>query len=222
MTEGMDKEKMIIVLGTAHRKREPGKCSPDGSIREYAYSREMVTEIAVKLQSYGYKTVIDMKDDDLPKNMQTPNSRLERSRELGLRVNFVNELCRQNGRRNVLYVSFHIDAAGADGGWHGARGWSVRVSNNASKESKFLAECLFEAAKENGIKTRQPAPSQKYWHQNLYVLNNTQCPAVLTENLFQDNQLDVKLLLSDEGRHKLARLHIEGILRYISKLDTVS
>ena len=50
---------------------------------------------------------------------------------------------------------------------------------------------------------------------HLYVLKNTKCPAVLTENMFQDNKDDVVFLLSDEGFHELVRLHVEGIVNYI-------
>ena len=147
--------------------------------------------------------------------MQTPNTRLERQRELALRVNFVNEVCRQEGSQNVIYVSIHVNAAGSDGQWHKARGWSVFVSDKASVRSKVLASCLFDAAEDQGLKTRRPMPIQKFWEQSLYVLNHTLCPAVLTENLFQDNTDDVDYLLSDEGRKAIERLHVEGIIKYI-------
>ena len=123
-----------------------------------------------------------------------------------------------NGSKNVVYISIHIDAMGADGKWHDANGWSVRVSPNASNNSKILANCLYDAAKSYGLKMRQPTPAQKYWPQSLYVLNSTNCPAVLTENLFQDNRKDVDFLLSEEGKHTIARLHVEGIIKYIEKI----
>lgn len=211
----MNKSTAVIVLGTAHRMREPGKCSPDRRIKECVYSREVCKEVASKLRSYGYKVEIDYEPLDLPKNMQSLNNQQERNRELGLRVNFVNELCRQNGAKNVLYVSIHLNAAGSDDKWHDAQGWQVCVSTNASANSKLLANCLFDKAKKNGLKMRQPSPFQSYWPQSLYVLNNTNCPAVLTENLFQDNRKDVDYLLSETGRHTIARLHVEGIISYI-------
>lgn len=214
----MKKETSVIVLGTAHRLREPGKGSPDGRLKECVYSREIVSEVAAKLKSYGYRVVIDFEDLDLPKNMQTPNQKLERSRELGMRVNIVNELCRQRGAKNVLYVSVHCNAAGSDGKWHDAKGWQVNVSDKASNSSKTLANCLFDAASSHGLKMRKPTATQKYWPQSLYVLNYTQCPAVLTENLFQDNKDDVDYLLSDLGRHQIARLHVEGIIKYMEKM----
>ena len=214
----MNKEDVIVALGTAHRKREAGKNSPDGRLREYAYSREIISEVKVKLESMGYKVLVDMEDEDLPKSMQSVSAKQERQNELAMRVNFVNEVCRQNKGRQVLYVSIHVNASGSDGQWHQANGWSVFVSNKASERSKRLANSLFDAAQSHELKMRQPTAQQKYWEQSLYVLNNTICPAVLTENLFQDNIDDVGFLLSDEGRHVIERLHVEGIIRYIESL----
>ena len=211
----MDKQSAIIILGTAHRMREPGKESPDKRLKECVYSREICKEVAAKLRSYGCKVDIDYEPLDLPKTMQSPVVRQERNNELSMRVNYVNEICRQKGAKNVLYVSIHVNAIGTDGEWHDAKGWQVCVSDKASDSSRKLADCLFDAAKQNGLKMRQPTATQKYWPQSLFVLNNTKCPAVLTENLFQDNRADVDYLLSDAGRHVIARLHVEGILRYI-------
>ena len=211
----------IVILGTAHRLREPGKMSPDGKLREALWSREIVNELAVKLKEYHITTFIDYADLDLPKTMQTPSARLERQRELALRVNEVNSLCEKYGKKNCLYVSIHINAAGSDGKWHDANGWQVCVSKEASHFSKILAEKLFDKAVEHVDRTRQPLPTKKYWEQSLYVLNRTHCPAVLTENLFMDNKNDAEWLLSDEGKHEIERLHLEGILEYIKKLTTM-
>lgn len=215
----MKKNEVVIAIGTPHRLREPGKQSPDGSLRECVYGREIASEVAAKLQAMGYKCVIDYMPLDLPKQMQSPMADQERQRELAMRVNFVNELCRQNGKQNVIYVCIHVDASPpVDNKWHLANGWSVRVGTKASAKSKLLADCLFDAAEAHGLKMRRPSKDQKYWPQALYVLNRTDCPAVLTENLFQNNQEDVDFLLSDEGRHAIERLHVEGIIKYIESL----
>lgn len=215
----MKKNEVVIAIGTPHRLREPGKQSPDGSLRECVYGREIASEVAAKLQAMGYKCVIDYIPLDLPRQMQSPMADQERQRELAMRVNFVNELCRQNGKQNVIYVSIHVDASPpVDNKWHQANGWSVRVGTKASAKSKLLANCLYDAAEAHGLKMRRPSKDQKYWPQALYVLNRTDCPAVLTENLFQNNREDVDFLLSDEGRHIIERLHVEGIIKYIESL----
>ena len=210
----------VVILGTAHRLREPGKCSPDGRFKECVYSRDVVTEIQAKLEDYGVRTYIDMTNFDLPRTMQTPSVKLERQRELGLRVNEANSICDRYGKENCCYVSIHVNALGNDGKWHDSNGWQVCVSPQSSKDSKVLADFLFDAADDYGLKMRKPLPTQKYWEQSLYVLNRTHCPAVLTENLFQDNEKDVDFLLSDLGRHTIERLHVEGILQYLNYLNT--
>ena len=218
LLQAMSNKSILIVIGTAHRKRVLGKHSPDNRLFEYAYSREVCKRVCKELQSHGYKAVIDYEQDDLPKEMQTSSNVLENSRELGMRVNIVNEYCRQNGNSNVLYVSIHVNASDSDNNWHSPNGWQVCVSNKASDKSKLLADCIYNSAKTKGLVMRHPTVSQKYWVQSLKVLNETKCPAVLTENLFQDNKKDVDFLLSDKGKDTIVKLHVEGIINYIERV----
>ena len=197
---------ITIILGTAHQKSIQGKCSPDGKFREYKYSREVCKAVYDILQSMGYRTIIDIEDDDLG---------LSQSRELSLRCNIVNELVKQY--KNCIYVSIHVNAAAADGKWHNATGWEVYTSKGKT-ESDELATCLYNAAKYNAQDKKMrtdysDGDPDKEAH--LYVLKHTKCPAVLTENFFQDNQKDVDYLTSDEGFQAIVRLHVEGILNYI-------
>ena len=55
---------------------------------------------------------------------------------------------------------------------------------------------------------------EHYWQANFYVIKNTRCPAVLTENLFQDNHEDVEFLMSAEGKAKIVELHLKCIKAY--------
>ena len=135
----MDKQKVLIVLGTAHRMREPGKQSPDGRLKECVFSREVCSEVAAILRGYGYKVEIDYEPLDLPKAMQSSITKQERQNELSMRVNIVNELCRQHGKDNVVYVSIHVDAAGADGKWHTGTGWEASAGVRARDSHGFLA-----------------------------------------------------------------------------------
>jgi N-acetylmuramoyl-L-alanine amidase len=61
-------------------------------------------------------------------------------------------------------------------------------------------------------------PAEKYWVQSLAMTRDTNCPAVLTENLFQDNEQDVEYLLSDEGKAAITQLHVDSIIEYINSL----
>ena len=43
------------------------------------------------------------------------------------------------------------------------------------------------------------------------ILRGTLCPALLTESLFMDNPDDCKILLSEQGRERIARWHAASI-----------
>lgn len=198
----------IIILGTAHLKSTPGKCSPDKKFFEYKYSREIVSEIKSILESYGYKVYIDIPENDL---------KLTQNQELLKRVNFVNDVCKIHGTNNCIYVSIHVNAAGSDGKWHDATGWEAYTTKGKTKSDK-LAECLYKSAQKNltNKKIRKDlTDGDSDRESNFYVLRNTKCPAVLTENFFQDTKKDVEFLLSDIGRQQIVRLHVEGIINYI-------
>ena len=197
---------ITIILGTAHQKSIPGKGSPDGKFKEYKYSREVVKAVSDILQSMGYRTIIDIEDDDLG---------LSQSKELSLRCKIVNELVEQY--KNCIYVSIHVNAAASDGKWHNGTGWEVYTSVGKTKSDE-LATCLYNAARyntENKKMRTDYSDGDPDKEAHLYVLKNTNCPAVLTENFFQDNKKDVDYLTSDEGFHAIVRLHVEGILNYI-------
>ena len=47
------------------------------------------------------------------------------------------------------------------------------------------------------------------------ILISIHCNAVLTENLFMDNNADCDFLLSKEGQQTLVDLHVDGIISYL-------
>lgn len=200
---------MIIILGTAHLASTPGKCSPDGKFKEYKYSREIVSELKIKLQNLGYKVFVDIPEDDI--------KGINSSQELVRRVKYVNSLCDKYGAGNCLYVSIHVNAAASDGKWHNATGWEAYTTKGKTG-SDTLATFLYKRAEKNmiGKKIRTDySDGDPDKESTLYVIKNTKCVAVLTENFFQDTKEDVEYLQSELGKHQIIRTHIEGILDYI-------
>lgn len=193
---------MIILLDAGHGESTPGKRSPDGRLREYKYCREIANDVKQKLEDQGFQVKLIVTD-----NTDTP---------LLERCKIVNQYCNEYG---TVLVSIHCNAAGNGENWLNARGWSVFVSNNCSSKSKKLAECLFNAAEAEGLTLRKYSQTQVYWKQNLAICRETNCPAVLTENLFQDNKDDVEFLLSEKGREIITNIHVKGILEYIKKIQ---
>lgn len=191
---------MKIILDAGHGIDTPGKRSPDGLFREYKYCRELASLVKEQLKDYDVEYICEGIDLDT---------------NLGTRCKMINRICAKYGSQNCLVVSIHNNAAG-NSGWNKARGWSVFVGLNASNKSKQLASYLFDAATELGVKTRRPDRTRKYWEQNLAICRDTKCPAVLVENMFQDNKEDVEWMLTDEGKQTLVNIICMGIKNYIS------
>ena len=190
-----------ILFDFGHGVNTPGKCSPDGRFKEYKYVREVGRQIANYFQLHAglFTNVIVPEETDI---------------SLPERVRRVNEIVDAYPTQQCFLVSIHVNAA-ANGTWAKARGWEVHVSKNASYNSKLLANSFYNAANELGVNTRVPMPTQHYWANNFYILSHTKCPAILTENFFQDNREDVDFLLSDIGRATVENIHILGISKYL-------
>lgn len=191
---------MKILIDNGHGVDTLGKRSPDGRLREYAWAREIAQRIEQELRRSGYdalRIVTEEKDISLS----------ERCRR-------VNAICSKYGARNCLLISVHNNAAGS-GQWCNATGWSGWVYTGASHASKALAQCLYAEAEKRNLKGNRSVPPEKYWTANFYILKHSQCPAVLTENLFQDNKGEVDYLLSEQGKVALTSLHVDGIIKYL-------
>lgn len=196
---------MKILLDNGHGNNTPGKRSPDGLFREYAYTREIAALVAAKLRKEGYDAellVPELYDIKL----------LER-------VHRANVKCQTYGASNVLLVSIHCNAAGSGKEWMNGRGWEAWTSAGQTEGDK-LAECLYESALETfapGTKIRSDWGDGDYDKENQFtILSKTLCPAVLTENFFMDNKDDVDYLLSDEGKEAIVKCHVHGIINYIN------
>ena len=84
--------------------------------------------------------------------------------------------------------------------------------------SNYFTQMLYAQAEKNNLQGNRCVPKEKYWVQNLAICRDTNCAAVLTENLFQDNKEDVSYLLSLEGRNTIVDLHVKGIINYINSI----
>ena len=196
---------MKILLDNGHGFDTPGKRSPDGHFREYAYNRYLAFLLRERLLALGLdaQLVVPEREDISLK---------ERCRR-------VNAICRQIGNDQVILLSIHVNAAGNGQNWLDARGWSC-FSTRGKTKADALATCLYEAAKNHlpGMKIRTDyTDGDPDIEKDFYIIRHTSCPAVLTENLFMDNRQDVAFLESEEGARAIVNLHVDGILQYISR-----
>ncbi|MEG2599830.1 MAG: N-acetylmuramoyl-L-alanine amidase [Muribaculaceae bacterium] len=196
---------MKILIDNGHGENTPGKRSPDGVFREYEYTRVIADEIIREMVKRGYDAERIVREDiDVP---------------LSERARRVNEECGRHGATQVLLVSVHCNAAGSGAEWMKARGWCAYTSKGKTKSDDF-AEMLYDEAAQNfaGHKIRKDmSDGDADWEESFYILRKTKCPAVLTENFFQDNKEDVSYLLSLEGRTQIVKTHVDAIIKYAIK-----
>jgi N-acetylmuramoyl-L-alanine amidase len=197
------KANMKILIDNGHGANTQGKRSPDGRLIEALYTREIAIRVEHELCKRGYETLRIVREEvDVP---------------LSERCRRVNDICSEFGKSNVLLVSIHCNAVGNGAQWMQARGWEAWTSIGQTKADR-LADCLYASADRflPGMKIRKDlADGDSDKESGFYILKHTECPAVLTENLFQDNMEDVAFLLSEEGKQAITSLHVEGIIKFI-------
>ena len=195
---------MKILIDPGHGRNTPGKCSPDGRFREYQYTREIAAAVVARLQALGHDAEVLVPEfEDIP---------------LAERVRRVNAWCRRLGKNNVVLVSVHVDAAGSDGQWHTATGWSCYTSPGQTSGDR-LADCLYHAAEKylQGHKIRTDySDGDPDKEAGFYILNRTKCPAALVECGFMDNRESLQFIVSSDGRKANVSVIVDGILVFIS------
>lgn len=199
--------KKVILLDAGHGKDTPGKRSPDSSLMEWEYNREIAKRVQRILLSYGWDTRLVVEDDwDM---------------SLKQRYLKVNKICDKYGAGNVIMISIHCNAAD-NGQWTNARGWSVWTTEGQTNSDK-LADELYIAAQsylpQRGMTLRKETynDGDVDYEKNFTVIYGAKCPAVLTENLFMDNKIDCAWLLTEEGKETITNIHVDGILKYMEK-----
>lgn len=197
----------VILLDNGHASTTPGKRSPmleDGSqFFEYEFNRDIVKRIAKRLDVLGikYHILVPEVDKDIA---------------LSTRANRANNYCKQYGTNNCVFVSVHANAAG-NGDWMNARGWSIWTTKGETK-ADAVATVFYEEAEKllpnYGMSVRKDmSDGDPDYEANFTVLYKTLCPAVLTENLFMDNKIDVRFLMSNIGRNIITDVHVNAIKR---------
>lgn len=194
-----------ILLDAGHGINTKGKSSPDCALMEWRYNREIARAIVQGLISRGYDAeLIITETEDV---------------SLQERVNRVNRIANTYGISDTVLISIHVNAAGNGMKWMNARGWCAYTFPGHT-ESDDIACFLYVSAENHlpGHKLRMDySDGDPDFEQPFYILKHTLCPAVLTENLFMDNQEDCAFLLSATGRQAIIDLHIDGIISYLNE-----
>lgn len=199
--------RQIVILDNGHGKETAGKRSPEGmlvpqddpngtALYEFEFNRDVAERTMRLLSESGldfYELVPEVEDISL-------RERVER----------VNNLVTSNPDVDYFLISIHANAGGGTG-------WEAFTSVGETESDK-IAEIFYAHAERvfpefRMRKDESDGDPDKEAH--FYVLKNTICPAVLTENFFMDKIEDLELIITDEGRQRVAQLHHDAIKEYI-------
>jgi len=190
-----------IILDNGHGYNTAGKMSPkwaDGSqLFEYQFNREIVKILARKLKAIGVDVRI-LVDEINDVSLQARSMR-------------ANKICKEMAG-DCLLVSVHANAGGGTG-------WECYTTKGETKADAF-ADIFYKHAERilAGWKIRKDhADGDSDKEKDFYILKHTECPAILTENLFMDTEKDCKFLMSENGKNKIVDLHFEAIREILSK-----
>lgn len=188
--------KVCVILDPAHGDNVPGKRSPDGVHREYAWSRNRCQEIEKFLAEKGYEVYWTTRSVHEP--------------GLSRRVQAANKIKTDKVK---LLISLHNNAAGADNKWHMASGVEIYTSKGKT-QSDIFSSIMYAALKRNfpNLKYRyggtDPLDCDK--DSNFTVLMGNYF-AMLIEWLFQDGKEDIALLLDDRINLQFSESVVSGI-----------
>ena len=193
---------ITILLDNGHGSNTFGKRSPkweDGTqLFEYVFNRNIVERIAVLLKAAGikYEIIVPEKTDI----------------SLATRCKRVNDLYTKLKGKCFL-ISVHGNAGKGTG-------FEVWTSIGRTK-SDDIATIMWQEMKTEfpNDKMRMDTTDGDVDKEKDYtILKKTSCPAILTENFFMDTEKDCRLMMSEEGRQKIANAHVRAIQRVIEEL----
>src|SRR5574344_716250 len=189
---------MKVLLDPANGKETIGRRSPDSKIQEWEWSREIISLIEKRLDSFGI-------NHERTWNLDTEPGQRNRCK-------LANQIAKTE---DCILISIHLGLSGKENEWRNKRGWSNYISPNATGKTKTLASIISDCAKNSDIHVRRPDKSHSYWLAKYAICRSTSMPSVFIECMYMDNLDDYKILNSDEGKNKISEIIVEGICTYL-------
>lgn len=195
-------QRYLWCLDNGHGILTAGKRSPffaDGKtqFREYEFNRDIVAKIMESLDKVGieyYNVVPEVEIGDFLEG---------RVRRANTKVSSIPK----------IYLSIHSNAgpAASPNDWtpnqvKGIETWFFHGSKKGQKVASIFQKHLIEETgwTSRGLKSRK--------NSQFYVLRKTRMVAILTENGFYNNRVQVQELMKDEVRQAIANAHVQAIL----------
>ncbi|WP_207510701.1 N-acetylmuramoyl-L-alanine amidase [Longitalea luteola] len=195
---GPNKTPITVIIDAGHGGSDAGAYSKDGKVAE----KDLTLQISQKIQqlapSYNVNVVMTRTDNNLPTGTTDKNDGLRARTALAEKI------------KPDMYISIHIshsDKPNGDAG-SGFEVWVSNKENERTNQSKQLGTAL--AQELSKIYTTDMTLKQRT--KNIWVLEQTPCPAVLIECGFIDNEKDLAFISNTSNQEAVAKKILEGIV----------
>lgn len=177
---------MLVVIDPGHGGSDPGTHGPNGVDEKYV-------TLAV--------------GRDLTPLLKRDHVRFLMTRDQDKYVSLPRRVDIANSNHAALFVSLHCD----EYSHHHMHGFTVIYAQGASSDSRLAARLIAKGLEQKHFFCHAVRAEVRH----LYVLDKTNCPAVLVEMGFMSDQRDLHYLCSIRGEHRLARGIAQGIVAYL-------
>ena len=207
-----------ILFDNGHGTRQytQGKRSPDETLIEGEWAREMVRHLIKAFQYSGFECYqIVPEDQDIDMRIRA------------IRINDIVKKKRSEGKQ-CISISIHINAAPYPGGrpqWVDATGWCgyVQIDSDPGPKggmealgiAKVITQHMYNLAITLNLQGNRAVPRHKYKQENFFMCREMLCPAILTENLFMTSRDNYRILTSVEGKRDIIEIHLGAMIQYL-------
>lgn len=180
-------KKMRVCLDAGHGIETAGKRSPDGSLAEYEFNRDVTNRIKNILEKHDVEVLLTCDD--------------EHDVDLKVRCEYA------NANKADYYISIHANAHKEY--WTDANGWEIHIVGKGGKAEQLAKAIHKHSISELGLRDRGIKVS------SFQVLRDTDMPAVLIEHGFYTNKEECEKLKDSTFRQKCAECDAKGILEHL-------
>jgi N-acetylmuramoyl-L-alanine amidase len=202
---GAAQKPITVVIDAGHGGIDPGASSNDGKVKEKDLALQISQKIQQLASSYNVNVVMTRTDDNLPGNTTDIKDGLRARTALTQKI------------KPDLFITIHISSTDLQTNVTPDNGFEIWVSNKDDNSNTQLSKQLGTAVVQELSKIYQTSQSLKQRSTNIWVLEQSPCPALLIECGFITNDKDLAFISNSSNQETVAKKILEGIVNFKNK-----
>lgn len=201
----LNKKDYKVIVDAGHGEPDGGAVTSDG-VKESTLNLQIAQKLEEILIDEGMEVIMTREDERNIADVDKQNKIRE------MKVSDINNRIKiANGSDADFLISIHMNKYSGPA----CKGWQTFYNKN-SENGKKLAEAIQNGIKEV-LKTDNKRTALKI--ENIKLIEKSKIPTVIVECGFISNPEEKVLLQSDEYQQKLAEGIVNGIKKYIEKIE---